>query len=158
MNDLKKDLNLSDSFTKVQNELENLRNKHIEENKNTHSDTIESLLLLKKYKKDLKLKFKHNTLLNNPDDIVKYFKDNFKNVNTLRLKLSLLSLGFIGYQYLYLIVSILLSIFLYYILTQNFDIHLLGKLLIAYLISAIISVIILLPMFPSDIKFNINKD
>lgn len=139
-----KDLNVSENFTKISQHLNEIKLKKEETLKTSLSDTQEVNLLLDKYSEELKIKFKYNKSLCNPDDIKKFLLDSFPNAKISFFKL--LKLGFVPFSFLLIIHTILFNILLLKLV--QLDLH----FSIIIIISFVSSIIVTISLFPSDIK------
>lgn len=143
-----KDLNVSENFTKISQHLNEIKLKKEETLKTSLSDTQEVNLLLDKYSEELKIKFKYNKSLCNPDDIKKFLLDSFPNAKISFFKL--LKLGFVPFSFLLIIHTILFNILYYILLLKLVQLDLHFSIII--IISFVSSIIVTISLFPSDIK------
>lgn len=155
MEKIKEDLNLSDKYKIVNEELFKLNSELINNNIQKNSDTVEVLLLIKENKQILNNKFKQNYLFTESHDIIRYFKTNFPNLNENKVKKALIKYGYIPSFITYWLLALLYT-FTYFLILNilNINLPLLVDMLFV-VICAFFSIISLAFLYPSKIKPNI---
>lgn len=161
MKKIEDDLKLSQKYLSVKEELNQLDSELTDKDLKKSSDTTEVILLIKENRRVLQSKFKSGYKLANPSDILAYFKTNFPDLNQTKIKILLLSLGFIPQIFVYMgMLLIFITIFVIIPLTFKGFFKPISpiEIIILSFISIILSAMCSLSLYPSNIKPNIHRD